>query len=140
MSLEIVARKFVGERGISIKENKNRFTGNKDQLSVIFFGAHSDRLLLQRKFPALHKRNESHIYVSEGSQLLKFSILYGCLHDYVVALEGAKSQFCQDIRDVLIYHHLKHEREKPEIALVQEVTPFTYAGVAELLDSFYPIV
>ena len=136
--LEIIVRDFVRERGISIIEKKRRFRGSKDPLSLVF-GGRSNRLLLRKKSPALKEKNESSVYVSEGEQILVFSVLYGCLHDYIVALDDAQSRLCQDIQELLLFRHQSYERRKPDVALVEEVDSITYAGVAELLNSFYPI-
>lgn len=134
--LEVIARTFALERGIPVAGNEHGFSAKHGLLSLTYFNRNK-YLLITRKFPAINKKEESKIYVSEKDKILKMKILYGCLLDYITPLDNTNNNFCQYIKEALL-HYLGEDIE-PEKMIDEEVAPTDDVGIALLLDCFYPI-
>ena len=134
-SLELIARTFALERSIPVIENKYGFGAKHGRLSLTYFNKNK-YLLITRKFPAIPKKEESKIYVSEKDKILKMKILYGCLLDYITPLDNTNNTFCQYTKEALL-HYLGEDIE-PEKMIDEEIAPTDEVGIALLLDCFYP--
>jgi hypothetical protein len=138
MNVAALTRKFASERGIGLSPLQNGCSGRRGRVLVGYDNFMEDKLVVKKRFP-IKGMNESRIIITDDftEVMLDLKILYGCLGDYVRALDGAEDELCQFVQKML-FHYLGRDTDptdyvRDQLPLEQEF----WGGLPILLDRFY---
>jgi len=139
LDLEGIAKNFAQQRDMPIVNRRRDFQSKKNRLSLVYFGRNHQRLILKKRFLPELDISESKLVYHNTGQDLHFSILYGCLHDYLNLLENNPDDFCQDFQGILLHHFNDlQDKVKPTHLVTDQVKSVEYQELVPLLNSLYP--